>query len=203
MSEKINMVCENCGCEEQEILKKKIHEKSAYYLIKCPNCGRVREIVDKVKLSQVKLITSRYDLSESKIINIPEDEEYKVGDVINVDGEEIEITKIETPRSVKESIGKDIKVIWGKSLSIPKKIGISINDKNKTYGIYLYVPNDFEFEIGKVYRINDGFFRLKKIKTDKTTAKKAKAKDIKRLYGDVVRPLRNHIDLTKFYREEE
>ena len=202
MTEKIYIECENCGFEEQEVLKKKIYNKSAYYLVRCPNCGAVREIVDKVKLSQAKLIISRYDISESKIINIPEDETYKVGDTIEVDGEKIEITKIETPEPVESALGKDIKVIWGKSLSIPKKLGISINDRSRTYGIYIYVPNDFEFEVEKVYRINDGFFRLKKIKTEKGTAKKAKAKDIKRLYGDVTRPMRNYVDLSKFYKGE-
>lgn len=126
MTEKIYLKCENCGFEEQEVLKKKIYNKSAYYLVRCPNCGSVREIVDKVKLSQAKLIISRYDISESKVINIPEDETYKVGDTIEIDGEKIEITKIETPESVKSALGEDIKVIWGKSLSIPKKLGISI-----------------------------------------------------------------------------
>ncbi|MCQ6254345.1 HVO_0476 family zinc finger protein [Methanocaldococcus sp.] len=202
MPEKIYMVCENCGCEEMEVLKKKIYDKSAYYLVKCPNCGTVKEVIDKVKLNQIKLIISRYDISESKVINIPEDETYKVGDIINIDGEDIEITKIETPEPVKSALGRDIKYIWGKSLSIPKKLGISINDKSKTYGIYIYVPNDFEFELDKVYKINDGFFKLKKIKAEKGFPKKAKAKDIKRLYGEVVKPVRNYIDISEFYREE-
>ncbi len=203
MSEKLSVTCKNCGYEEQEILKKKVYDKSYYYLLKCPKCGIVWELSDKIKLNQAKIIISRYDISESKIIEIPHDEKYKVGDVIEIDGESLKITKIETPKNVNSSLGKDIKTIWTKSLSIPKKIGISINDKEKTYSIYLLVPNEYEFEVGKIYKVNDGYFKLKKIKLDnKGFSNKAKAKDIKRLYAEIARPYKRAEDLTEFYKED-
>ncbi|WP_423792546.1 HVO_0476 family zinc finger protein [Methanocaldococcus indicus] len=201
--EKINYVCENCGNDELEVLKKKVHDKSFYYLVRCPKCGNVFEISDKLKLSQTKLIISRYDISESKVITIPKDVEYKVGDTLNIDGEELEITKIETDKTVKGAEGKDIKVIWTKSLSIPKKIGISINDKNRTYSVYLLVPNDYIFETERTYKINEGFFKIKKIKLENGKfANKAEAKDIKRIYGEVSRPYRNAKDLTEYLKED-
>ncbi|WP_017980968.1 HVO_0476 family zinc finger protein [Methanocaldococcus villosus] len=199
--ERINEICENCGHEEMIVVKKKEFDRAYYYLLKCPKCGYVKEISDKIKLSQAKLIISRYDISVAKVINIPEDQIYKVGDVIEHEGEEIEITKIETPDEKRSALGKEIKVIWGKSLSIPKKLGITINDGNRTYSIYIFVPKDFEFEMGKVYKINEGFFRLKKIKKEKGFSKKAKAKDIVRLYGEVIKPMRRYVDLTEYYRE--
>ncbi|ADG14037.1 conserved hypothetical protein [Methanocaldococcus infernus ME] len=199
--EKIYDKCEICGNEEFEVLKKRESNKYAYYLVRCLNCGHVKEIEDKVKLSQAKLIISREDKSEAKMINLIHDVEYKVGDEIEVDGETLRITKIEVPESVNKAKGEEIKYLWTKSLSAPKKIGISINDRGKTYSIYLIVPPDFEFEVDKVYKVNEGLFKIKKIKTEKGDRRKAKAIEIKRIYGDPVKFSRSSIDLTEYLKD--
>ena len=195
------MECEICGNDEFIVLKKKEFDKYCYYLVKCSNCGNIKELEDKIKLSQAKLIVSREDKSESKMINLDYNETYKVGDTIEIDGETLRITKIETPKSVNKALGKDIKYLWTKSLSSDKKVGISINDRNKTYSIYLLTPPDFEFEVDKIYKINEGLFKIKKIKTERGEAKKAKALDIKRIYGEPVKYGKNVVDLTNYLKD--
>ena len=190
--------CPVCGdLTPHEILKSKESKKYAKYIVKCLECDTIHEVEFSVKLKDVNVIISRYDESEKKCVQLPIDEVIKVGDEIEVDGEALEVTAIDThEKRVSSSKVDDIKTIWAKSISIPKKVGISINDRNTTYSVNVLVPQDYVFDSETTYRVGRLFFKIKMIKTEKGKFKREIARKIKRIYAVSSKPVRNYEDLT-------
>ncbi|WP_421077838.1 HVO_0476 family zinc finger protein [Methanothermococcus sp. Ax23] len=198
MDEELLFECPICDdITPHDILKRQESKKHIKLTVKCLNCGYVHEIEKTIKLKDVKVIISRYGESEKKVSQLPVDEVLKVGDIINIFGEDVEITSIETTKRVMSSKVEDIQTIWAKSLNIPKKVGISINDRDTTYSINILVPQDYVFDNETTYRVGRMFFKIKMIKTEKGTFKREIARKIKRIYANSSRPVRNYEDLTE------
>jgi len=197
MNEELLLECPICDdITPHEIIKKQESKKHLKLTVKCLNCGYIHDIEKTLKLKDVKIIISRYGESEKKVSQLPMDEILKVGDNINIDGEDVEITSIETTKRVMSSKVEDIKTIWAKSISIPKKVGISINDRNTTYSVNVLVPQDYVFDSETTYRVGRLFFKIKMIKTEKGKFKREIARKIKRIYAVSSKPVRNYEDLT-------
>jgi len=180
------------------VIKRQESKRHIKLKVKCLECGHIWEMERTVKLKDVKVIISRYGKSEKKVIQIPIGEVIKVGDMINVEGEDLEITSIEGAQRTLSSKVEDIETIWTKSLSIPKKVGISINDGRRTYSVNVLVPQDYIFDSGYIYRVGNGFFKIKMIKTEKGTSKREVARNIKRIYAQPTKPFKNYVDLTEY-----
>ena len=198
MDEELLFECPICDdITPHDILKRQESKKHIKLTVKCLNCGYVHDVEKNIKLKDVKVIISRYGESEKKVSQLPVDEVLKVGDIINIFGEDVEITSIETTKRVMSSKVEDIQTIWAKSLNIPKKVGISINDRDTTYSINILVPQDYVFDNETTYRVGRMFFKIKMIKTEKGTFKREIARKIKRIYANSSRPVRNYEDLTE------
>jgi len=197
MNKELLLECPICDdITPHEIIKKQESKKHLKLTVKCLDCGYIHDIEKTLKLKDIKIIISRYGESEKKVFQFPVDEVLKVGDNINIDGEDVEITSIETTKRVMSSKVEDIKTIWAKSISIPKKVGISINDRNTTYSVNVLVPQDYVFDSDTTYRVGRLFFKVKMIKTEKGKFKRELAKKIKRIYAISSKPMRNYEDLT-------
>jgi len=195
----LSLQCPLCGdITPHSIIKKQESKRHIKLKIKCLNCGYIWEMEKTVKLKDIKVIISRYGKSEKKVIQIPTEEVLKVGDVISVEGEDLEITGIEGTKRTESSKVEDIGTIWTKSLSIPKKVGISINDGKRTYSVNVLVPQDYIFDSRYIYRVGNGFFKIKMIKTEKGTSKRETARNIKRIYAQPTKPFKNYVDLTEY-----
>ncbi len=179
-------------------IKREEHKKYFKIMVKCLNCSHVHFIEEKIKLKDVHVIISRYGESEKKTIQLPTDEKLSVGDVLVIYGEDVEITGIDTTKRVSSATVEEITTIWVKSLIIPKKVGISINDGIVTHSVNVLVPQDYVFDSKTLYRVGRLFFRIKMIKTEKGTFKRELAIKIKRIYADSSKPLRNFEDLTDY-----
>ena len=178
-------------------LKREESKKYFKITVRCLGCGHVHHIEERIKLKDIHVIISRYGESEKKTIQLPTDEILKVGDNLVVYGEDVEITGIDTTKRVSSSSVEEITTLWVKSLNIPKKVGISINDGITTHSVNVLVPNDYVFDNKTLYRVGRLFFRIKKIKTEKGTFKRELAIKIKRIYSDSAKPLRDFEDLTE------
>ena len=198
--ETLSLECPVCGdVTPHTVVKRQESKRHLKLKVKCLECGHIWEIERSVRLKDVKVIISRYGSSEKKVIQIPTEEVLKVGDVINVEGEELEITGIEGVKRTHSSKVEDVETLWTKSLSIPKKVGISINDGRRTYSVNVLVPRDYVFDSRHIYRVGDGYFRIKMIKTEKgTTTKREVAKNIKRIYAQPAKPFKDYVDLTEY-----
>ena len=190
------------GCDEvvpHEVIKKRESKKYLKLTVRCLSCGHIHNIEKTIKLKDVKIIISRYGESEKKIIQLPTDEVLEVGDIINIQEEDVEITSIETTKRVSSSKTQDIETLWAKSISIPKKVGISINNGKITYSVNVLVPQNYVFDSESVYRIGDAFFKIKMIKTEKGIFKREIASKIKRIYAKNVKPFKRYKDLSEYY----
>jgi len=200
MDKEILFECPVCSeVVPHEIIKKIESKRHLKLTVRCLNCGHTHNMEKTVKLKDIKIIISRYGESEKKVVQFPTDEILEVGDVINIQGEDVEIASIETTKRVSSSKIQDIETLWAKSISIPKKVGISINDGKTTYSVSILVPQDYVFDNESIYRIGNAFFRIKMIKTEKGTFKREIAGKIKRIYAENVKPFKKYKDLSEYY----
>ncbi|MDN5320059.1 MAG: hypothetical protein PWP49_479 [Thermococcaceae archaeon] len=182
-----NFVCPECGSEEVEV----ISERGREVKLRCSECGHVWQITLS-KIIKVPIIVSKHERSFKRLAELPADEEIKVGDIVEIEDDEVRITGIELEdnKRVETAPIKDVKTLWGESLTYPKIIGVSIYlPKGITQSFKVKVDRDEEFAVGEVLEVGGYTFKIEKIKTEDKMLKygKAKADKIVRIMG---RPLR-------------
>ncbi|MDK2783218.1 HVO_0476 family zinc finger protein [Thermococcus sp. PK] len=180
-------VCPECGSEEVEV----ISERGREVKLRCSECGHVWQITLS-KIIKVPIIVSKHERSFKRLAELPADEEIKVGDIVEIEDDEVRITGIELEdnKRVETAPIKDVKTLWGESLTYPKVIGVSIYlPKGITQSFKVKVDRDEEFAVGEVLEVGGYTFKIEKIKTEDKMLKhgKAKADKIVRIMG---RPLR-------------
>ncbi|MBP2171980.1 HVO_0476 family zinc finger protein [Methanococcus voltae] len=199
--EQLYFECPACNdITPHDLIKKVESKKLLRYTVKCQDCGNVHNIEKRCKLQHIKVVVSRYNQSEQFTIDIPDDEKLSVGDTIEVKGENVEITSVELEgsRRVESAFAKDIKMIWAKSLDVPKKVNISVSAGGITRSFSVLVSHNQAFEEDQVYRAGELFFRIKRIKTEKGYFTREVARKIVRIYSEPVSPMRDFIDLTDY-----
>ncbi|NJE13543.1 HVO_0476 family zinc finger protein [Thermococcus sp. LS2] len=179
--------CPECGSENVEVIK----ERGREITLKCLDCGNVW-ILTLPKLVKIPLIVSKHERSFKAEAELPEDEEIKVGDIVEIENDEVRITGIELEgnRRVNKAKLSEVKTLWGESLRYPKIIGVSIYlPKGITQSFKVQVDRDEEFVVGEVLEVEGYTFKVEKIKTDRKmlTHGKAKADKIVRLMGHQIR----------------
>ncbi|NYB52243.1 MAG: hypothetical protein HVN35_06775 [Methanobacteriaceae archaeon] len=186
------MKCPVCSSESYKILKTK-GKNTKEVLLKCNECGNTfREIIKIPKMVECRIIISKFEVSEKKIIKLYPDEVLEIGEVLVVDGEEVEITSLENNRGgrVSKSLVSELETIWASSLKGPARVGISIDYGGQIYSKKVEVDRDFSFTVGDVVKMGRAVFRIKSMKT--VTAKKRKgsalAEETKRVYGRPASP---------------
>ncbi|WP_457614047.1 HVO_0476 family zinc finger protein [Methanopyrus sp.] len=201
--------CKGCSPDEevpQEVVRATVHRKGpdekgvprfvANVLARCESCGTVNPVrLVFYAPKKVKVTISRYEESECKEVEMDPLEEIEIGDVIEVEGERVKITNISTHEEdrVEKAKVKDIVSIWGVSLDVPARIGVSINlPSGYTISEKVEVDRDEEFAVGEIYELDGVLFRVHAIKpkgrpTIKREGESVKAEEIKRIYGRPVR----------------
>ncbi|USS40215.1 translation initiation factor 2 [Thermococcus aggregans] len=180
-------VCPECGSEEVEVLS----ERGREVKLRCNECGYVWQITLS-KLIKVPVIVSKHERSFKKFAELPEDEEIKIGDIVELEDDEVRITGIELEENkrVKKAPIREVKTLWGESLTYPKVIGVSIYlPKGITQSFKVKVDRNEEFAVGEVLEVGGYTFKIEKIKTESKMLRhgKAKADKIVRIMG---RPIR-------------
>ncbi len=167
-------ICPECGSEDVEVIK----ERGRELTLKCRECGSVWHTT-LPKLVRVPLIISRHERSFKGEAELPEGEEIAIGDIVEIEGDEVRITGIELEGDRRVERGRigEIKTLWGKSLTYPKVIGVSIYlPGGVTQSFKVKVPRDEEFVVGEVLEVGGYTFRIEKIKTEKKMLRHGKAK---------------------------
>jgi len=180
-------VCPECGSEEVEVLS----ERGREVKLRCNECGYVWQITLS-KLIKVPIIVSKHERSFKKFAELPKDEEIKIGDIVELEDDEVRITGIELEdnKMVKKAPIREVKTLWGESLTYPKVIGVSIYlPKGITQSFKVKVDREEEFAVGEVLEVGGYTFKIEKIKTENKMLRhgKAKADEIVRIMG---RPIR-------------
>ncbi len=194
--------CPECGSEDVEIIK----ERGRELTLKCSECGNIWHVT-LPKPVKVPLIISKHEKSFKSEAELPEGEEIAVGDIVEIENDEVRITGIELEgdRRVERAKIGEIKTLWGESLTYPKVIGVSIYlPKGVTQSFKVKVSRDEEFVIGEVLEVGGYTFKIEKIKTERKMLRhgKARADEIVRLMGRPIRGrARRSLEIYRGYRE--
>nr|WP_319372773.1 HVO_0476 family zinc finger protein [uncultured Methanobacterium sp.] len=181
------MKCPVCDSESYEILKTK-GKNTREVLIKCNECGNTfKETVIIPKMVECRVIISKFEESVKKTIKIYPDEVLEVGEVLVVDGEEVEITSLENNRGgrVLKSPVSELVTVWAASLAGPTRVGISIDYGGRILSRKVEIERDFQFNVGDVVKLERAVLQIKSMKTITSRIRKGgtPAEQIKRVYG--------------------
>jgi uncharacterized Zn finger protein len=194
----MEIICPECESDNIKVIK----ERGRELTLKCRDCGYVWQVT-LGKTVKIPIIVSKHERSFKQEAELPIDEEIAVGDIVELENDEVKITSIELEgnRRVRKAKIGEVKTLWGESLSYPKIIGVSIYLKGGiTQSFKVQVNRDEEFMIGDIYKVGDFVFKLEKIKTENKMLKhgKATAEKIVRLMG---RPTRGRpVKTLEIYR---
>ncbi len=195
-------ICPECGSEDVEVVR----ERGREITLRCNECGNVWHVT-LPKLVKVPLIISKHERSFKGEAELPEGEEIAIGDIVEIEGDEVRITGIELEGNKRVERGRigEIQTLWGESLTYPRIIGVSIYlPGGVTQSFKVKVPRDEEFVVGEVLEVGGYTFKVEKIKTERKMLRhgKAKADEIIRLMG---RPIRarasRNLKIYRGYRE--
>lgn len=181
------MECPECGSDNVEIIK----ERGRQVTLRCIDCGNVWQVT-LPKTVKVPLIVSEHERSYRSAAELPEGEEIRVGDMVEIEEGDIRITGIELEgmRRVDRARIEDVKTLWGENISFPAVFGVSIYLKDGvTQSFKVKADREEEFATGEVVEVGGYTFKIEKIRTEKGTVKRgiAKADEIKRLMGHAIR----------------
>ncbi|WP_087038105.1 HVO_0476 family zinc finger protein [Thermococcus litoralis] len=197
-------VCPECGSEEVEV----ISERGREVKLRCSECGHVWQITLS-KLIKIPIIVSKHERSFKRFAELPEDEEIKVGDIVEIEDDEVRITGIELEENkrVEKALIKDVKTLWGESLTYPKIIGVSIYlPKGITQSFKVKVDREEEFAVGEILEVGGYTFKIDKIKTENKMLRhgKAKADKIVRIMGRPIRARASRsLEIYRGYKGEQ
>lgn len=194
------MKCPVCCSRSSQVLKSK-GKTSRELLLKCEECGNVfRETVNIGKPLDCRVVISEFEKSHKKFIKVYPEDILSVGEIIEVDGREGEITSIENKRSgrVSKSPVKEIETIWASYIDTPARVGISVDFGGRILSEKVEVDREFEFVVGDVVKMGNLYFRINSLKTLERKMRRgfARAGVTKRVYGRPVDEKRYKYDLS-------
>jgi len=168
-----------CMHEEYTVLKERGRQVTA----KCLECGEIFTFI-REKSIRVPIVINRRERSEKSSVIIPRDAMVRVGDIFDVDEEQIEVHSIEVGnKRVDAQMAEEINTLWGVSLIHPKVIGVSVHMPRGTISYKVKVDRDAVFRIGDVLQIGKIVFEISAMMTQTGKRKIAYGDDLKRLYG--------------------
>ncbi len=190
------MRCPFCNSESNEILKSK-GNTSKDLLLKCNECGNTfRETVITEKPVECRVVVSEYESSEKKFIKLYPYEKLQIGQIIEVEGREAEITSLETKRGgrIWESPLSDVETIWASYIDTLARVGVSVDFGGRVVSKKVEVDRDFEFEIGDIVKLENLLFRINSLKTMERKMRKgfARASVTKRVYGRPIEGIKRY-----------
>jgi uncharacterized Zn finger protein len=176
----------SCCSEETEHLTIKSGQEN---LIMCIKCNEIHPFQkEREKFANIKVIVNKESSSETYHLNVPINEELNVGTLFQVDvgsDESIltEITSLETDLRTNRALAKDTRTIWTRAID-EVVLKVSVFRKGKTKTLRLVLPGNELCEIGETWEHEGTRFKVNKIKLrGQGFAKKAEAKDIRRVWG--------------------
>lgn len=116
-------VCFECGSENVEVIR----ERGREFIFCCNDCGYVWYVIF-LKFRKVFFIVSKYERSFKSEVEFLEGEEIKVGDIVEMEDDEVRIIGIELEgdKRVNKVKVEEVKIFWGESLIYLKVIKVFI-----------------------------------------------------------------------------
>lgn len=177
--------CPTCGAQTEHVTIKSGPER----LVRCADCCEVHPVQkERERLADVRVVVNKGGESLPYHIQLPANDELRVGGELMVDDcrQEVvmtEITSIETDRRVEAASVGEVKTVWARAID-EVAVKVSVYRNGRTQSLKVPAAGDEIFELGEV-RDTDGVrFKVTKIKLrGEGFADSAEAKDILRVWG--------------------
>ena len=157
--------------------------------MKCVDCGTTHPTQkERERLANVKVIVNRDGLSQPYNVNLPAEEDLRVGGELLVDDQAkdvvlAEITSLETDRRVEKATARAVKTVWARAVD-NVTLKVSVYNNGVTRPLSTQASGKDVFERGEVLEIDGIRFQVIKIKLrGEGFADRAEAKDIVRVWG--------------------
>ncbi len=184
--------CEPCeDITLHEVVHGKVSGKRLELQLRCKECGtKSFQVRDEVETSRVKVVISEGGQSRRTSLDIESDEVLMVGDEMLVDGLPVQIRGIEvgTDKRVDSAQVTKIGTLW--TVRFDKVVvKFSINMGQRTKSASQIAAPDEEYTVGEMVEVAGIEAVIHRIKTwDRVMQRgSAEARDIRRIYGRVIR----------------
>lgn len=144
--------------------------------------------MERERLANVVVVVNRDGTSQPYNVNLPVQEELRVGEELLVDDHAkdvvlVEITSLETDRRVEKAPVRAVKTIWARAID-NVTLKFSVYNNGVTRPLSTQASGKDVFERGEVLEVDGIRFQVVKIKLrGEGFADRAEAKDIVRLWG--------------------
>ena len=179
--------CPNCSqSTEHEILRRTSRGSGNDVLAKCVECGEVHTIVLRPpKAVQVNATLSDGKESESRSIEIDEDEIITIGDVFERDGALWEVTRIDgsASRPYDKLGASDIRAMWAVRCD-RAVVKLTLTDGEDSIASSIECDPERVFTCGSILEIDGRRWRIRALHTGKgrTLSGSRTAGDLRRMY---------------------
>ena len=165
-------------------------------LFRCEICSSVVELKPEKRI-KIRAIISKDDLSDVGKVDAKLSDTFAKGEEIVVETEEGyrigEITSIELKdgKRVEFATAKDIQTLWLRDVG-EVKVRISLHKGAVTTPYEMFTSGEIEFQVGEILPIEGRKYRITRIKLIngsilKREGRRAKAKEIRRIYAKFIR----------------
>lgn len=188
----IEAACPECSPEEEVM-----HTVVKSHLIKCEKCGFMHRLPhEKKKEITLKVIVSREGESFPQQLKVNEDERLHAGDEFVIDigdevsGVRIQSLELKTSGRSEQAIARDVRTIWARAID-EVVVKIAVQHRGETDSLDYKINGDYEFTVGDHMKLQGYEVVITSIKEReggifKREGKSMKAKDIKRIYSQIL-----------------
>jgi len=157
--------------------------------MRCADCGTTHPLQkERERLANVRVIVNRDGLSQPYNVNLPAEDDLRVGGELLVDDQAkdvvlAEITSLETDRRVEKATAREVKTVWARAVD-NVTLKVSVYNNGVTRPLSTQASGKDVFERGEVLEMDGIRFQVIKIKLrGEGFADRAEAKDIVRVWG--------------------
>ncbi|MDG5757802.1 HVO_0476 family zinc finger protein [Natronococcus sp. A-GB1] len=172
--------------------------------VRCSECGHVHKVQpDPEREVTLDVVVSQEGESFTANVTAPEDETVEVGDEFILETDEVlstvRVTSIELDghRRVEEADADDVETVWTREVdNVAVNVTVHPQDgsRDDSRSITVYVPGDYEFEVGSIEEFGDDEFEIDAFVVRKDASEYDRdrydmegdtgvAKDLKRVYA--------------------
>lgn len=189
----IYLECPSCGRAPHRVIRGRLSRRREIVLeglVRCLRCGYTRrETYREWAPRELPIIVSYKGSAHRARVEIMPPELVRVGDRMEVEGNRVEITAIESKgRRLEEAPASEVDVLWSKRVDrVPVKF--SLNKGRETLSFTLEALPDEEFEVGEVVDLGRERGVIHRLKTKRGLLREgaARAEEITRVYCKAVR----------------
>ncbi len=203
--ERVPTPCPSCSPDLEtvhEVLA--VSEGGGTVTVRCTECSHVHKVQpERTRELTLDVVVSQEGESFSANVTVPEDESLEVGDEFILETDEVlatvRVTSLElgSHKRVEAADAEAVETVWTREVD-NVAVNVTVHPQDGTHdasrSITVYVPGDYEFEVGSIEEFGDDEFEIDAfvVRDDATDYDRdryemagdtGQAKDIKRVYA--------------------